>query len=252
LPGWKGQFWKRNPDLFSILPDSAEIIYPPGTQFVYIGPSYAMLAYVITASLKNSPQTDIYTLLKERIMGPIGVPDNEWSISYNNTPYNVNGMKIYAIWGGGKYTARSIAKIGRLMLHKGNWEGKQLVASSCVEKIVSYAGFPLPDRSTRHPNPASGLCWWTNIDGVFSSLPRDAYIGAGAGSQVLLIVPSLDLIVVRLGDSLNEDKGFWDLLRKYIFKLNLVFTGENSFRHACNWHVTEKYIFNQIMKSIEK
>ena len=108
----------------------------------------AMLAYAVTASVKK----DIRSLLRDRIMKPIGVPDNEWSISYGKT-YELDRLKLCANWGGGSYTARAVARVGRLMLRKGNWEGRQLIAPEWVEKAVSYAGTPLPDRSSGEPAP---------------------------------------------------------------------------------------------------
>jgi len=215
LTGWKGAFWKQEPDPFSIAKDKAPVIFPPGTKFAYSNPGMAMLAYSVTASVKQ----DIRSLLRDRIMKPIGVSDNEWSISYGKT-YELDGLRLCANWGGGSYTARAVARVGRLMLHKGNWEGKQLIASEWVEKAVSYANTPLPDRSSEKPVPASGLGWWTNFDGVWKSIPKDAFAGAGAGNQILMVIPSLDMIIVRNGSTLGDaSKGEvpWGGLEKYLF-----------------------------------
>jgi len=219
LPGWKGQFWKRDPDPFTISRDKAPIIFEPGTKYAYSNPGMAMLSYAITASLKGAKQADVRTLLQQRIMRPIGVEDSDWSIGYGQT-YKVNGLDLVANWGGGGYTARATARVGRLMLRKGNWQGRQLVDSKWVEEVVKYAGTPLPNRPAGNPNPASGLGWWTNFDGVWAKVPRDAFAGAGAGNQVLLVVPSLDLIVVRNGANLydsSKGEGFWGGIERYLF-----------------------------------
>ena len=87
--------------------------------------------------------------------------------------------------------------------------------------MVKYAETPLPgtftgevqetdwlERSPDNPNPGSGLCWYTNFDGVWDRVPRDAFAGAGAGNQILLVVPSLDLIIVRNSSNLfDPEKG---------------------------------------------
>ena len=219
LPGWMGAFWRRDPDPFSISRDQAPIIFSPGSGYAYSNPGMAMLAYAVTASLKGALQSDILSLLRERIMQPIGVPDEEWSIGYGRA-YEVDGLKLYANWGGGSYTPRAVARVGRLMLRKGDWEGKQLVPAEWVQKVVAYAGTPLPDRPAGNPQPASGLGWWTNFDGVWASVPEDAFAGAGAGNQILLVIPSLDMIVVRNGSQLGEEskgEGFWGGLEKYLF-----------------------------------
>ncbi|MBN2316074.1 MAG: serine hydrolase, partial [Sedimentisphaerales bacterium] len=193
LPGWKGQFWKQDPDPFTVSRDEAPVLFRPGSEFAYSNPGMAMLSYAVTAA----EQTDIRTLLRERIMRPIGVDDNDWSIGYGKT-FEVNGLNLVANWGGGGYTARATARVGRLMLRKGNWQGRQLVDPKWVEQVTKYAGMPLPDRVSRassprfeggtpstrsitHPAPASGLAWWVNFDGVWPKVPRDAFVGSGAG-----------------------------------------------------------------------
>lgn len=219
LPGWKGAFWRHDPDPFSIARDKAPIIFPPGTKYAYSNPGMAMLAYAVTSAIKDTKYQDIRTLLRERIMKPIGIPDNEWSIGYGKT-YEIDGLKLVPNWGGGAFTARAVARVGRLMLSKGNWEGKQIIRSEWVEKAIQYAETPIPDRTPGNSNPASGLCWWVNFDGVWTALPRDAFAGAGAGHQILLVIPSLDMIVVRNGSDLgnaSKGEGFWGALEKYLF-----------------------------------
>jgi CubicO group peptidase (beta-lactamase class C family) len=219
LPGWKGAFWRKDPDPFSLAIHQAPIVFEPGHDYAYSNPGMAALAYAVTASLVGAPQSDIRTLLKERVMDPIGVPEDEWSIGYGRA-YQVDGMALYANWGGGEYTARAVARVGRLMLHGGEWDGRQLVDPAWVRRVLAYAGTPLPDRPPGNPQPGSGLGWWTNFDGVWPHLPRDAYAGAGAGNQVLLVVPCRDLIVVRNGAQLGDPaqgEGFWGGLVKYLF-----------------------------------
>ena len=82
LPGWKGAFWKREPDPFSIAIHQAPVIFPPGSSYAYSNPGMADLAYAVTASLQDAPQTDIHALLKARLMDPLGIPESNWSIGY--------------------------------------------------------------------------------------------------------------------------------------------------------------------------
>lgn len=166
LPGWKGDFWKRTPDPFSIAIQQAPVIFEPGTRFHYSNPGMAALAYAVTASLKGAPQTNLRSLLKERILDSLGVPESHWSIGYGQA-YQVDGLELYANWGGGRFTPRAAARIGQLMLHGGRWNERQLVGREWVRKMVAYAGTPVPERAAGKPDPASGLCWWTNSDGVW-------------------------------------------------------------------------------------
>ena len=105
------------------------------------------------------------------------------------------------------------------MLHKGKWQGQQLIDPQWVEKAVTAATAIVPDRSSGDPQPATGLCWYTNFDGVWTRVPRDAFVGAGAGNQVLFVVPSLDLVAVRTGESIADNskhEGFWGSMETFL------------------------------------
>jgi CubicO group peptidase (beta-lactamase class C family) len=221
LPGWKGAFWKRDPDPFSIAVHQAPAIFPAGARYAYSNTGMAALAYAVTASLRGAPQTDIRALLAERVMTPLGISASDWNIGYDRA-YEVDGLKLYANWGGGRYTARAAARVGQLMLHQGQWNGRRLVDPAWVAQVVAYAGMPKPDRAASGAfEPGSGLCWWTNFDGVWPAVPRDAFAGAGAGQQVLLVVPSLSLVVIRNGDAMKDDRanaGFFGPIDRYVFE----------------------------------
>jgi len=197
LPGWKGEFWKQlDPpnDPFTIARDKAPVLFEPGTELQYSNPGIAMLCYAVTAVLKDTPPKDIRTLLRDRVLRPIGLADEDWSIGYGKT-FLVDGLPLVAGWGGGSYTARAVARIGRLVLREGDWDGKQVLGKEAARQITGDAGLP----------GHCGMGFWTNADGRYPKLPRDTYYGAGAGDQLLIVVPSLNLIVVRNGETLAPE-----------------------------------------------
>jgi CubicO group peptidase (beta-lactamase class C family) len=215
LPGWKGDFWKRTPDPFSIAVRQAPVLFEPGTRYAYSNPGMAVLSYAITAALKGG---DIRTMLQERVLDPLGVPERHWSIGYG-TAYQVDGLKLYANWGGASFTARAAARIGQLMMLQGQWNGRALIRRDVVGKVLADQGLPRPPRSAADPAPASGLAWYTNADGIWPAAPRDAFAGAGAQHQVIVVAPSLDLIVARNGDALGDTgAGFWGPVYELVVK----------------------------------
>jgi CubicO group peptidase (beta-lactamase class C family) len=209
LTGWKGEFWKQSPhDPFTLARDDAPILEEPGTQERYSNPGMAMLSYCITASLRGAPQTDLRFLLKQRIMEPLGVPPAEWSVGYGKT-FEVDGLPLVADWGGGAYSPNAAARVGRLMLRRGDWNGQRLIAPSVVKAATTWAGMP----------NGSGLGWWVNLaNGArrWKAAPEDAFWGSGAGHQFLLVVPSLKLIVVRNGGVLDKTGDYNAGLENYI------------------------------------
>ena len=210
LLGWKGDFWKRLPvpnDPFSVSRDKAPVSFEPGTQGAYSNPGIALLTYCTTAAIAGGEHKDVRTLLRERVMRPIGAADNEWSVGYGQTS-NVNGLPLVGSWGGGNFTARAAARVGRLMLREGNWEGKQLLSKQAVRDITSDAGLPGP----------WGMGWWSNNSGHHAKLPKDAFWAAGAGHQNLLVVPSLNLIAVRNGGNLGPDDERRSAVNTFLFE----------------------------------
>jgi CubicO group peptidase (beta-lactamase class C family) len=209
LTGWKGDFWKRLDipnDPFSISRDTTRMVFPPGEKFQYSSPGIAMLTYAVTASLKDSPHKDVRTLLENRIMRPIGVPDRDWSVGYGKT-YMLDDLPLVPSWGGGTYTARAIARVGRLMLRSGNWQGEQLLSAEAVRQITTDAGTP----------GFGAIGWWSNNGGQYPRIPRDAFWASGAGHQVVLVVPSLKLIAVRYGKPLDPVVEHHDALYRHFF-----------------------------------
>ena len=136
LPGWKGAFWRQDPDPFTMAIYRAPVIFSPGTRYAYSNPGMAALAWAITASLRNAPQKNLRTLLRERVMEPLGIPASDWSIGYGKT-FQVDGLPLVADWGGGSFTARAVARVGQWMLQHDEWNGKQSVSPKLPHQAPS-------------------------------------------------------------------------------------------------------------------
>ena len=231
LSGWKGDFWRGRSiqptaeavrkmlDPFSVAVHKAPVVFEPGSDFAYSNPGMAALSYAVTASLHGTEYADLRSLLRHRIMEPVGITEDQWQIGYGRT-YPVDGLALVPNWGGGNFTARAVAWIGRLLLRRGDWNGRRLIEPRWIEAMLAYHGTALPDRPPENPYPAPALGWYNNSDGVWPRVPRDAVAGAGAGNQVLLVIPSLNLIVVRNGGTIGDaarGEGFWAGLETHLF-----------------------------------
>ncbi|WP_149110986.1 serine hydrolase domain-containing protein [Limnoglobus roseus] len=199
LTGWKGDFWKsREPpdDPFTLARDKAAAVTVPGEQLRYSNPGIGILTYCVTASIQGTQHTDARTLLRERVLKPIGVGDKEWSAGYGKA-VSVDGLSLVPAWGGGAFTPRAMARIGRLVVRAGDWDGKRILSKEAVAAVTGDAGLP----------GHCGMGWWTNAGGRYAGLPKDAVWGAGAGDQLLLVVPSLNLVMVRNGQAMEPGPG---------------------------------------------
>jgi CubicO group peptidase (beta-lactamase class C family) len=105
-------------------------------------------------------------------------------------------------------TARDWARFGLLYLRDGVWDGERVLP----EGWVAYSTQPAPAaRRGRY-----GAQWWLNAGAADDAsvrpmprLPQDMYWAAGFEGQYVVVVPSADLVVVRLG--LSRPEGAWDI-----------------------------------------
>jgi CubicO group peptidase (beta-lactamase class C family)/lysophospholipase L1-like esterase len=215
LTGWKKAFWDRLPvpnDPFTIARDNAPLVSPPGTALTYSNPGYAVLSQALTEAISATETTDLRSLISARILKPIGVSSTQWDCGYNQTFY-VDGLPLVATWGGANFSPNASARVARLLLKKGNWGGSRLIRSDIVEAATTHPVPGLPGDSL--------FGWWGNRDGngarMYPSLPADAFYASGAGHQVILIVPSLDLIVVRNGEEIVSALGHGEALENHLF-----------------------------------
>ena len=101
-------------------------------------------------------------------------------------------------------TPRNWARLGMLYLNDGVWNGERLLPEGWT-KLVSTPAPAWADSSY-------GGMVWVNARGVWP-LPRDAFAFRGAGGQETYVVPSLDLVVVRMGHFPGSRVGGQDLRR---------------------------------------
>jgi CubicO group peptidase (beta-lactamase class C family) len=99
-------------------------------------------------------------------------------------------------------SARDWARLGNLYLQDGVWKGERILP----EAYVRFVSTPAPAWEL-DKRPEYGGFFWTNRMGRFP-LPEDAYFMAGAGGQFTIIVPSHDMVIVRLGHYKGAEAGF--------------------------------------------
>jgi len=86
-----------------------------------------------------------------------------------------------------------MAKLGYLYLHQGSWDGQQIIPSSWVDRVRQG-----PVTATDGFHYAN--FWWSLPD-------RDAFMALGLHSQIILVLPKLDVVAVMTG-VLKDDEDF--------------------------------------------
>ena len=98
-------------------------------------------------------------------------------------------------------SARDWARLGNLYLQDGAWQGERLLPEGYAKFVSTLA--PAWEADGR---PVYGGFFWINGEGEFP-VPKEAYYMAGAGGQYTFVIPSHDLVVVRLGHYKGADPG---------------------------------------------
>jgi CubicO group peptidase (beta-lactamase class C family) len=104
-------------------------------------------------------------------------------------------------------TAREWARFGQLYLNHGVWNGRRIFP----EEWPAFVSAPAPNSNGQY-----GGHFWLNRGGLLPDVPRDAYFADGFMGQRVFILPSLDMVVVRLGLSLHDQPDFNELLKDII------------------------------------
>jgi CubicO group peptidase (beta-lactamase class C family) len=176
------------------LTDSLQFKKPVGAEWRYNTPAYAKTMSVIEAATKMSRNE----LTKTWLTDPIGMADSKWV----RRPRVLGADRINA--SGFASTARDMARFGLLVLAGGEWDGKQVIEDRAyLRQAIS---------PTQELNPAYGFLWWLNGHPVrrspdrtqpslIPSAPPDLVAAQGALGRKVYVIPSLGLVVTRLGDA---------------------------------------------------
>jgi CubicO group peptidase (beta-lactamase class C family) len=109
-------------------------------------------------------------------------------------------------------TTRDWSKLGLLYLHKGTWNGEQLFDVNWAK----YVSTP-----TNTSNGKYGAQFWLNAGGFYPDAPRDMYSCNGYQGQKIFIIPSHDLVIVRMGLTGDAKFDFNGLLKGIVGSVKL-------------------------------
>jgi CubicO group peptidase (beta-lactamase class C family) len=150
------------------------------------GYSYATASiHDASIMLRHITRMELEEYVQQHLAKPLGW--GRWSYGYKYA------SMVKHTPGGGGIALRStdMLRFCYLLLHKGNWNGKQVVPEDFVRTA--------PTASKYNPHFPYSLQFNVNTNGEIAELPKDAFWKNGSGGHCLYVVPSLDLIVWKLG-----------------------------------------------------
>jgi CubicO group peptidase (beta-lactamase class C family) len=107
-------------------------------------------------------------------------------------------------------TTRSMARFGLLALNNGKWEDEQIINETFFNESIT---------TSQNINPSYGYLWWLNgkssymVPGgqtvyegpLVSNAPADMYAAMGASDQRIYVIPSMNMVVIRMGEASDPD-----------------------------------------------
>jgi CubicO group peptidase (beta-lactamase class C family) len=171
----------KQPDRFG---NSASKLYArPGEAWDYSDAAFAHLSLIFS----HVAGREIADLMRDRVFQPIGIENFGWDLQGGggNLGPHTNAHS------GLHLSARDFARLGYLLLRGGVWKGRQIVPKWWID---------LATRPSQSINPSYGYTLWLNTTGNLGAhVPKDAFAFKGFATNRCYVVPSLDLVVVRLG-----------------------------------------------------
>lgn len=190
-----------------------EAVEEPGKQFSYKSGDTQLLAFVLEAALSGKWRNDtvngkatgygqeaggtnpqaatISDYARQKLWQPMGAcTDALWNLDKKN-----GDEKSYCCF---NTTARDVARFARLMIHGGNWNGKQLVSEAYMKEATSPAAYLKGEFGDEALDYYGFQIWILHYKGMQFPYFR------GLGGQYIYAIPEKDAIVVRLGHKKND------------------------------------------------
>ena len=191
---WEGTLWGKPDWADRPSPNASEWLTrkrnDPGKVFEYNDVRVNALALAATCVWRQPlPQ-----VLKKYIMDPIGASTTWHWFGYRNSWIVLDGQAVQSVsggghWGGGMFiNAYDMARFGLLSLHKGNWNGKQLISQQWIKQSLSPTS----------ANTTYGyMNFFLNTDKKYlPSAPVTAFAHIGNGTNIIYVDPEHELVMV--------------------------------------------------------
>ncbi|MDW3194276.1 MAG: serine hydrolase [Cytophagales bacterium] len=191
-------------------PECLQFLNAPGDQWFYHNAPYTILDQVIEGA-SNQSFDDFF---EEQLLNKIGMEGFWEYIGFNHIFFS---------------PPRSMARFGLLILAEGSWNGEPILNNETFFQDMINTSQPL--------NPSYGYLWWLNgksafippgitnlVSGDISlEAPEEMIAAIGANGQLINIVPSQQLVVIRMGNATDDSlvpfsiqNQLWDILNELI------------------------------------
>lgn len=169
------------------------LVASPGEQYNYSSGSTMILSKVFK-NLQGGELEGTYQGLHESLLHKLNM---------QNTIMQADASGSLGFGAQDLISTYDLARLGQFILQNGQWQGEQLLP----ENWIDYMSAPVGLTTNLGFDYGSGLWLNTAQDGkaFFPSLPVDTLVGYGLRGQFVIIVPSLKLVIVRTGNTMDME-----------------------------------------------
>jgi CubicO group peptidase (beta-lactamase class C family) len=157
--------------------------WPPATVGRYRNTDPVLTNYLIRLAVEKRGE-DYHSFPQRALFDKIGVR----TMVMDTDPYGNFLTHGYELGSG-----RDWARIANLYLQDGMWNGERILPEGYAKFVSTVAPAWAADK-----RPVYGGLFWINGEGTFPA-PKESFYMAGVGGQTVLIIPSHQLAIVRLG-----------------------------------------------------
>jgi CubicO group peptidase (beta-lactamase class C family) len=150
------------------------LVRAPGERFEYSNGSVFLLARTIAERSRQS----LRDYLLPRLFEPLGIVNPQWFSDREGHTWGATGLHL---------RTREVARIGRLLLQRGQWEGEQLVPAEWIDAMHAPASW-VPTGELEPENTQYGF-------GVWRCTPEGAWRADGAYGQFAVVLPEQRAVV---------------------------------------------------------
>lgn len=163
----------------------------PGQYWLYSNWDFNVAGFVF----EQETQNNIYDEVEKQLAIPLGMQDWNRSLQVKEGDTTKSKYLAYPMW----FSTRDMAKIGQLMLQKGNWNGKQIISEYWVNEMIKQrTSFEEVKKNINAEDIIDfgyGYMWWLWENSIDPKVVG-AYVALGYMGQAIAIYPEISTVLV--------------------------------------------------------
>ena len=164
----------------------------PGEYWLYSNWDFNVAGFVF----EQETEKNIYDEVQDQLAIPLNMQDWNRSLQQKQGDTTISKYLAYPMW----FSTRDMARIGLLMMNKGNWNGKRLISEDWVADMLKQRttaeelNTNVPVFREMRANYGYGYMWWL-FENMNDDRFKDAYAALGAMGQAIAVFPEIDVVI---------------------------------------------------------